>query len=358
MKARLFDRIASPRALLAAFYRARRGKGSRPEVDSFFAGLEKEVFRLSRELEAETYRPGAYRHFLIREPKLRLVSAAPFRDRVLHHAIHAELEPIVERRLIFDTYACRRNKGQHRALDRFTSFARRYPWCMKLDIRRYFPSIDHGRLLGLLGNLIEDERLMRLLERIVASGAGIHPSAAEPEWFAGDDLLAPLSHPRGLPIGNLTSQLFANLYLSPLDDHVKRRLGCRAYLRYMDDMMFFARKRSELVATRDSVSAFLDTWRLRIHPEKCLVHRVEQGTPYLGFHVFPDHRLLLGGNVRRFGRRLEALGVKYAAGAISLAQVRQSLASWIGHASHGDTFHLRRNMIEKTRWVRAVADDA
>lgn len=351
----LFDRIRSPEALLAAFYRARRGKRYRLEADSFFANLEKEVFALSRALSDGTYTPGEYRHFYVQEPKLRLVSAAPFRDRVVHHAIHAVLEPIFEKRFIFDTYACRSGKGQHRALDRFTRYARRFPWVMKLDVRKYFPSIDHGHMLGLVRGAVADERLLAVIARIVTSGAGIHPESLVPDWFPGDTLWTPAERPRGLPIGNLTSQLFANVYLAPLDQFVKRELRCRAYLRYMDDLVFFGRERAELAGWREAVTTFLERWRLRVHPDKCYLARCEQGTAYLGFRVFPDHRLLLGRGVRRYGRRLGQMRRDYGADVIGVPRVRQSVQSWIGHVKHGDTWALRRSMLEGSAFVRGEA---
>jgi hypothetical protein len=351
----LFDRVASPEALFAAFFRVRRGKRYRLEADAFFTDLEPEIFRLSRELYDGSYQPGAYRHFYIREPKLRLVSAAPFRDRVLHHAIHAVLEPIFEPRFIFDTYACRVGKGQHRALDRFTYFARRHEWVARFDVRRFFPTICHRLLVDLLARTVTDSQLLDLIRRLVASGAGIHPASAELDWFPGDGLWTPLESPRGIPIGNLTSQLFANLYLAPFDEYVKRQLRWPAYLRFMDDVVFFAPNRQSLLEVRARTAAFLETWRLRIHPDKSFIARVGDGAPYLGFKVFPDHRLLLGKSVRRFGRRLRHLQDRYCTGRLPSARLRQSIVSWIGHARHGDTFHLRDCLLSDAIFVRPSA---
>ncbi|MBI4871805.1 MAG: RNA-directed DNA polymerase [Candidatus Riflebacteria bacterium] len=350
----LFEDVVSPENVLRAFYRAHLGKRYRVEANRFHLRLEENVLDLAEELATGTYEPGAYRSFLIREPKERLVSAAPFRDRVVHHAICAVVEPIFETKFIEDTYACRVGKGQHKALDRFTAFARRHSMVMKLDVRRFFPGVDHRLLLGLLGRTLDDARLMQVITRIVASGAKVHPASRAPDYFPGDHLFTPLERPKGLPIGNLTSQLFANVYLSPLDDHIKRRLGCQAYVRYMDDMVLFADDRASLLALRHEVSTFLSRWRLRVHEDKCRICSTARGMPYLGFLVYPDHRRVLGSGVRRFSRRLTRLQAAYAVGDVQVPGVRQSIAGWMGHAQHADTLGLRTAVLGRFGFTRSV----
>jgi len=222
----LFPQVYSFQNLLAAFHRARRGRAGREYVAEFEFFLEGNLLQLEEELRTETYRPGGYRSFYIYEPKKRLVSAAPFRDRVVHHALVGVLEPIWEARFIHDSYACRRGKGIHQAVDRAHALVRNYCYALKGDVVKFFPSVDYDILLGLLARHVADPPVLRLAARILESGAGVLDGEVEPAWFPGDDLFSPL-RPKGLPIGNLTSQFWANVYLNELDQFVKRELGPR-----------------------------------------------------------------------------------------------------------------------------------
>ena len=197
----LFERIASLENLIAAGKAALRGKRSHLPGAAFAADFEKEVFALHEELLAGTYKHGEYNYFTIHEPKERLVAAAPFRDRVVHHAIVRVIEPIFERRFIEDSFACRRGKGTHAAMRRAARFARRFRYALKCDVRKYFPSIDHEVLTGLLGRVIADKRLMRLIGHLLDS----HADGERQEWIPGGDLFDYCMMKRGLPIGNLTS---------------------------------------------------------------------------------------------------------------------------------------------------------
>jgi RNA-directed DNA polymerase len=223
-----WERIVSFENLLAAYRKARRGKAHRPPVAEFSLRLESELLELKRALEEGTYRPGQYRLFTVYERKPRLIAAAPFRDRVVHHAVMNVIEPPLDRTFIPDSYACRLGKGVHKAVDRYQAWARRYCYVLKMDIERYFPSIDHAILKEKLYRRIKDRPTLALLERII-DGAPHGPISLE--YFPSDDLLAPLERRTGIPIGNLTSQFFANLYLDDLDHYIKQTLGCRAYLR-------------------------------------------------------------------------------------------------------------------------------
>ena len=239
---RLFERIATLENLIAAAQAALRGKRMRMPGAGFLADFEKEVFRLHDELWAGGYRHGGYTYFTIYEPKERIVAAAPFRDRVVHHAIVRVIEPIFEKRFIEDSFACRRDKGTHASMRRAAEFARRFPCALKCDVRKYFPSIDHEVLVGLLQRVIGDERLMALIRSILDT----HADGVRQEWPAGGDLLDVQVFKRGLPIGNLTSQFFANVYLNPLDHFVKHELRVKGYVRYMDDFLLFGEDRPTL----------------------------------------------------------------------------------------------------------------
>ena len=342
----LYPRICAFENLELAFRKARRGKRGQANAADFEGNLDIELLALQEELLSGTYQPGRYRHFTIYEGKPRRISAAPFRDRFVHHALCNVIEPIWEARFIHDSYACRVGKGTHAALDRCTYFARRYPYVLPADVVQFFPSVDLAILRGLLARYIADAPTMTLIDRIIASGAGIHATSYEMQWFPGDDLLA-ATRPRGLPIGNQTSQFWANVYLNALDQFVKQTLRCPAYLRYCDDFLLFAPDKPTLHRWRRDIEQFLITLRLKIHEDKTAVYPVSAGIPFLGFRVFPDHRRLARPNSVRFRRRLRPLRERYAAGEIELERVHAAVHGWIAHAAHGDTWGLRRKLLGK-----------
>ena len=208
-----------------AYRRASKGKRSQPAVAAFEYRLEDHLLALQDALRTHTYRPGAYTHFFIHEPKRRLISAAPFRDRVVHHALCNLIEPIFERTFVADSYANRLGKGTHRALQRVQELARQYPYVLQCDLRQFFPSVDHAILRGILARKLTDSDVLWLIDRILESGRGVLSEVYTMVYFPGDDLFAVL-RPRGLPIGNLTSQFWANVYLNPFDHFVKRTLRC------------------------------------------------------------------------------------------------------------------------------------
>lgn len=344
----LYPQVYDFENLYRAYRKARRGKRGRAEVSRFEARVEDELFRLQDELRSETYQPGRYRHFYIYEPKKRKISAAPFRDRVVHHALVNVIEPIFERKFIFDSYACRVGKGTHRALDRCTQFVRQYRYVLQCDVAKFFPTIDHAILLEILGRTIADRQVMSLCAKIVASGAGVLDSERELYWFPGDDLFAPL-RPQGLPIGNLTSQFWANVYLNELDQYIKRQLKCRAYVRYADDLLLFHNDKTVLhawLADLREVAAI--RLRLLLHPAKCQVFPTATGIPFLGFRHFAAHRRLKRPTVVRFRRRLRRMQAEYAAGKIDSAKIGDSIRSWCAHAAHGNTYRLRNQILRQT----------
>ncbi len=340
----LYDRLCTYENLYLAFRKARRGKRGRFSVAAFEANLESELFDLVGELSRNDYRPGPYRHFTLYEGKPRRISAAPFRDRVVHHAICNVIEPIWERRFIHDSYACRKAKGAHAALDRTQGFLRRHSYVLQADIVQFFPSIDHEILFDLLARRIADDRLLALIRQIIDSGAGIHERAYRMQWFPGDDLFAQLRL-RGLPIGNQTSQFWSNVYLHELDEFVKRGLRCRAYVRYCDDFLLFSNNKVELHQWRGEIEARLAELRLRIHADRTSVHPTTRGTPFLGFTLYPEHRRLARDNAVRFRRRFDRLLNAYGRGRIGRADVDAAVRGWLGHALHGDTWGLRRAIL-------------
>jgi hypothetical protein len=231
-------------------------------------------------------------------------------------------------------------------VDRAQHFARRYPYVLKCDIEHFFPSIDHALLSAELGKVIADRQARWLCQQILDSGAGVHRRQGALRYFPGDDLFAPL-RPAGLPIGNLTSQFWANVYLNPLDQFVKRQLKCPAYLRYVDDFLLFAGDKADLQRWRLEIIGFLGGLRLGLHEPQAAVFPVSTGIPFLGWRIYPDHRRLKRRNGVAFARRLAHLLAAYAAGEIDLGRLDAAINGWVAHASHGDTWGLRRALLER-----------
>ncbi|MGE3152975.1 MAG: reverse transcriptase domain-containing protein [Nitrospiraceae bacterium] len=344
-------RVVSFENLLAAYRKARRGKGSNRPVAEFGLHLERELFLLQRELEDGTYRPGAYRLFTIYERKPRVIAAAPFRDRVVHHAIMNVIESPIDRTFIADSYACRPGKGVHAAVDRYQAWAQTYRYVLKMDVRHYFLSIDHELLKAKLRRRITDCRTLDLLDRIIESS----PSGESgPRYFPGDDLFTPLERRAGIPVGNLTSQFFANLYLDDLDHHMKQVLRVRPYLRYVDDMVVLDHDKARLADVREAIRERLAADRLRLHPDKAHVTRTADGLNLLGYVVYPGRRRLRNDNGHRFARKLRAMAQAYRSGRLEWAKVVASTQSWVGHAQHADTEGLRRAIFSQAVFARGT----
>jgi hypothetical protein len=339
----MFAQLCSWDNLFLAYAKASRGKRGQPNVAAFEYRLEENLLALQSELRSKTYTPGGYASFYIHEPKRRLISAAPFRDRVVHHALCNLIEPVFERSFIADSYANRVGKGTHRALDRCQQFARRYRFALPCDVEQFFPAIDHAVLRSILARKIADPDVFWLIDQIIASGVGVLSEAYQLRYFSGDDLFA-AARPRGLPIGNLTSQFWANCYLNPFDHFVKRELRCPAYLRYVDDLLLFADDTATLWEWRTTVVTRLAQFRLTIHPG-AHPRPVTEGVPFLGFTVFPDRRRLKRRKGVYFQRRLRALLAAYATGAIGLDDVTASVQGWVNHARYGNTVGLRKAVL-------------
>lgn len=330
---------------MLAHQRAAASKRGRVPAAAFEHRLADNLITLQTELGEHRYVPGAYAHFYIHEPKRRKISASPFRDRVVHHALCNIIEPWFERRFIFDSYANRVDKGSHRAVDRLQLFASRYRYVLRLDIVKHFPSIDHAVLLDILGRVIHDDDILALVATIVASGSGVLEDELDMVWFPGDDLWS-AHRPRGLPIGNLTSQFWSNCYLDPLDHFIKRELRCTAYLRYVDDFALFSDSKAQLWRWKSAIIDRLAGLRLTIHDEAAQVIPVDHGTPWLGFIVFPTHRRVKARNAVHFTRRLRNRISDYAAGRITFAELDASVQGWINHVSYADTWGLRRHVLD------------
>jgi RNA-directed DNA polymerase len=347
-----YERLCSWDNIWQAWRRASKGKRGRYAAASFEYRLEDNLWNLRSELIDRSYHPGPYSCFHIHEPKRRLISAAPFRDRVVHHALCRIIEPVFERSFIADSYANRVGKGTHRALARARHFARKHRYVLQCDIEQFFPAIDHAILRGILAVKIQDRDIMWLADRIMGSGEGVLSGEYDLKYFPGDDLFSWL-RPRGLPIGNLTSQFWANCYLNPFDHFVKRDLRCEAYVRYVDDMLLFHDDKCVLRKWRRALIRRLQRLRLTLHERSAHVRPVSDGIPFLGFSVFPTHCRLKRRKGIAYRRHLKKLIAAYQAGDITFDNVDASIQGWVNHVRYGDTFGLRKSVLGSMAIKRA-----
>lgn len=324
----LFKQVCSFEALTKAAWCAARAKKTKHRVALFLQDLEHEVIELEQELLDRSYRPRPYRTFKIYEPKERMICAADFRDRVVHHAVCRVMEPILERSLVYDTYACRRNKGPLEAVRRAQDCCRRRMYFMKLDVHKFFDSVDHSVLKHQLRCKLKDPDLLWLLDVFID-----HP--------------VPWTQPgKGVPIGNLTSQHFANFYLSGLDHFIKEHLRIEGYVRYMDDEVLWADEKDTLWDAASRIQAYLEEQLfLRLKPGTLYVAPVLQGLPFLGFRIFPGVLRIARPGWRRFRRKLEARNSGFAKGAIDSEQWSRSMASLVGYLQQADTRNLRASFL-------------
>ena len=325
----LLERIIELNNLLDAFHKAQRGKMERKVVREFRANLPAELLSIQRALLSRTFVFGNYQEFMISDPKRRLIQAAPFRQRVVHHAIINIIGPILERRFIFDSYSCRKGKGQHAALNRATSFCRKHPYYLKMDIRKFYDSIDHNVLKRMLIREVKDCHLLDMLGNLIDS------------YCVGPG--------RGLPIGNLTSQYFGNLYLDRFDHWLKEDRKVRCYIRYMDDMLCFGTK-SELVKLRnDSVEWLRDELKLIINHDG-EINKVTKGVPFLGHVVFPSRIRLDERSEHRLRRKFRNIERIASEEDISEAELQVRGCSIFAAALYADSAQLRANLIKSSRF--------
>lgn len=315
-----FAEVVSLENLAEAWTEFFRGKRKKTDVLEFALHLSDHIADLHDDLENGSYTHGSYRHFSVNDPKPRDIHKATVRDRLLHHAIHRKLYPIYARFFIADSFSCQVGKGLHAAINRFRTVARRVSrnhtrtcWVLKCDIRKFFASVDHEQLIEILRTRIEDEDLMRILSNIIRS------FQTQPG--------------NGIPLGNLTSQLFANIYLNELDQFVKQGLGIEHYLRYADDFVFLSHVREDLLSLVPLVQSFLvERLALSLHPDKLLLQTFASGVDFLGWVHFLHHRVPRTKTRRRMQSKLQE------------SLKNETLQSYLGLLSHGDAFEVRSGL--------------
>ncbi len=339
-----FDRITSIEALFDAHQRALRGKRSSHVATRFDGQLASRLVDLQRHLRTGVYRPLPYRWKVIHEPKRREIEAPAYRDRIVQHALHVHLSPVFERYFIPDSYACRVGRGIHSAADRVQHFLRASGddlYVCQLDISKYYASINHATLMRLLARRIGDTRVLTLLRIIVDST----DSGTEHDYLFAPDSPYLTSGRRGIPIGNLTSQLFANVYLHEADAFAKRKLKIRRYVRYMDDILFFHEDKTQLHAWRRAMTAFLETeLQLTVNPRKVRVYPARAGVGFVGFTIYRTHRQIRGSSVRRFTKRYKRQLRALARERIAPTAAQQTLAAWRAHAAHASSARVDARM--------------
>ena len=345
----LYPEIVDFPNILSAARKAQKCKRFRDDVLLFNYDLEKNLGIIQNELINKTYIPGDYKTFVIYEPKRRLISAAPYKDRVVHHALCNVITPIFERSLIDSTYANRVGKGTHKALDHFVKLAKKYKYILSADIEKYFPSMDHVILKEKIRRKIKCPDTLWLIETILDNSNKQEPVI---HYFPGDNLFSPHERRRGLPIGNLTSQLWANVYLSDFDHYITEKYGGKRYVRYVDDIAIFSNDREELIECLNDIEHYLQRIRLKPHPVKTQIFEVKNGANFLGFRILPDRIRVRQENLRRARRRLSQMQMDYRHGKISVEKIRQSIESWIAHLSYGDTWRLREKVFSSLVFTR------
>lgn len=319
-----FEEATSFKRLHLAFRKAYRSARHSEGAQRFFFNLERELFSLQDALRSGLYRPGRFFSFTVRKPKERLISVAPFRDRVVHHALVQSLEPLFERVFIYDSYATRKNKGVHLAISHAQQMLRSNAWYLKMDIRKYFDSIDHDILLERVKKKIQDQCIVNWIQKMVCL-----------EGFTG----------KGLPIGNLTSQFFANVYLDPFDHWIKDQLGIKYYIRYMDDFVIFSHDPSFLKILQGRIISYLeDTLKLKVKESTTTLQKATHGLSFLGVRVFPGLIRVQSDSLKRSLSRLKRRKIQWENGRLSEQQFLQSYASIMGHLSQMRTLQLRKKV--------------
>jgi len=328
----IFDEVVTFKNLENASKKALKGQKKFKKNGAFFyINLEKEIIKLEQEIVSQRYQPSGYTCFIITDPKTRKICAANFRDRVVHHAICNVIEPHLDKKLIYDTYACRKGKGTHAAMKRAQVFLRKNEYYLKCDIQKYFETINHEILKKILNKKLKDKKVIHLLNKII--------DTPYPSSYKG----------RGVPIGNLTSQIFANLYLGELDNFIKNTLKIKPYLRYMDDFLVFDADKSKLHEWLYEINYFVTHQLDLTLKEKIMrIAPVSEGVPFLGFRIFKGTIRLQRQNFIRFCRNLKKQEQCYVNGEIDEADLIASVGSMLAHISHANTYKMRKSIFART----------
>ncbi|MFK7950565.1 MAG: reverse transcriptase domain-containing protein [Saprospiraceae bacterium] len=342
----LYIKITAFENLYSAAKKAEKGKRFQPEVANFNHQLEANLLALQSELETKTYQPSTYKSFYVHVPKKRMISVAPYRDRVVHHALCNVVMPLFEKSFIEDTYANRKGKGTHAAILRYQGFAKQYKYVLKCDIRKFFPSIDHDILKTIIRKKIKCQDTLLLINRILNNS---NEQEAHQVYFEGDSLFTPFERRKGLPIGNLTSQWFGNIYLNEFDHFIKNELGIKGYVRYVDDFVICGNCKKALSVIKNKIIQFLGKYRLTLHTNKSQIHQTERGIPFLGFRIFPYYKTVCTSSKNRYRRNIRRKVRLKNKRQLSPQQLEDGLNSWLGHIRFGNNYRLEQEIFKDLR---------
>jgi len=327
-----FEDIISVENLLEAWKGFEKGKKNKKDVQEFSINLMDNIFLLHRELFHHTYKHGGYQAFKINDPKPRDIHKAAVRDRLFHHAIYRKLYPFFDRTFIADSYSCRLEKGTHKAIHKLQQFFYKVGknntktcWVLKCDIKKFFANIDHKILLNILTQYISDKNITGLLEEVIESfnsKSGV-----------------------GLPLGNLTSQLFVNIYMNEFDQFAKHKLKARHYIRYADDFVILSENKKWLENLIPKINEFLNKeLKLKLHPEKVSIKTFSSGVDFLGFIAFPHHRILRTKTKRRMLKKISKKYSDLQSDIISKEKFGQSLQSYLGILKHCEGYEIEKTI--------------
>ncbi len=340
----LYKKLYTKENLISAYKKARKGKRSKNYVINFESNLNKNLRILQEQLKNKTYFPTKLRKFIVRDPKTRTIHSSIFRDRIVHHAIINIIQPIYEKIFIHDSFASRKNKGTHIAIERFEYFVNKISsngmkiknphtnnsikgYVLKADVKHYFNTIDHDVLINILRKKIRDEDLIELI-RII-----LHNFQDKQKG-------------KGLPLGNYTSQFLANVYLNNLDYFVKNRLKAKYYIRYVDDFVILDKDKKVLKEYSDKIEKYLLFLKLKLHPEKSEIHALRNGITFLGYRIFYHHKLLRKRNIRYFKNRLRNKLELYSRGEIDKEHLENFLNGWKGYSNFANTYNFNKKLID------------
>lgn len=341
----LWEKFCAFENLQESYKKARKYKSSAPAVIEFEKHWQLNLLMLKKELESKTYKPLPLRKFVLRDPKTRIICVSNFRDRIVHHALVNVLQPIFEPRFIHDSYASRKGKGNTPALNRFDHFKRKITrngklvhearnknqvigFALKCDIKHYFETVDHEVLLQILASRVNDEGVLLLARKIL-------------ENYKTD------LHGKGMPLGNWTSQWFANVYLNELDKFIKHVLKAKYYIRYVDDFVILHHSKKTLHYYESRIFEFLKSLKLELHPNKCKIIPLVRGVSFLGFRVFYYHKLVRKRNVLKLKKRSSELLDDYEIGKSGMNEMLEVMYGWNAYAMHGNTYKLRKNLVSE-----------
>ncbi len=315
--------IADPDNLRLAFWKARKGRNAARQVLLFRENLENNLENIRQQILDESLQVGHYHSFTIFDPKERIITASAFQEQVIHHAIMNVCDPIFERFQVYDSYACRRDKGVYAALKRAQKVSRSHAWFLKLDIRKYFDSISHEILNRQVGRIIKDDAVLTMLAQIIDS------------YKTSDG--------KGLPIGNLTSQYFANHYLAPLDHMIKENLRIKGYVRYMDDFVLWHQEKGALKDALREIDVFTrEMLQLELKPIQ--LNRIAKGISFLGYRVFPYHIHLTHRSRQRFIRKIKVLENAWHSGSMPEEEIQRKALPLLAFVEHADSIGLRKQL--------------